>query len=106
MQVAVPDFPTPDLAAPDVTDLGSAAPRPATGRHARPDDDAAETWWVEPASPPLTWISQPTTTPAEFVERQLLVDRELSSVDLSFPFSASLADSLHDELFTHRAVRS
>ena len=44
--------------------------------------------------------------PAEFVERQQLVDRGLSSVDLSFPFTASLADSLHDELFTHRAVRS
>ena len=100
------DVPALDLAAPDVAAPGSASPRPATGRHARPDADAAETWWVEPASPPLTWISQPTTAPAEFVERHLLVDRELSSVDLSFPFTASLADSLHDELFTHRAVRS
>jgi hypothetical protein len=105
-QVMAPDVPAPDLAAPDVTAPGSASPRPATGRHARPDADAAETWWVEPASPPLTWISQPTTAPAEFAERHLLVDRELSSVDLSFPFTASLADSLHDELFTHRAVRS
>ena len=105
-QVMAPDVPVLDLAAPDVTAPGSASPRPATGRHARPDADAAETWWVEPASPPRTWISQPTTAPAEFVERHLLVDRELSSVDLSFPFTASLADSLHDELFTHRAVRS
>lgn len=29
-----------------------------------------------------------------------------SSVDLVFPFASSLADSLHDELFTHRTVYS
>ena len=105
-QVPAPDAPVTDLFATDVTDPGTAPPRRATGRHARPDTDAVQTWWVGPASPPLTWISQPTTAPAEFVERQQLVDRGLSSVDLSFPFTASLADSLHDELFTHRAVRS
>ena len=105
-QVPAPDAPVTDLFATDVTDPGTAPPRRATGRHARPDTDAVQTWWVGPASPPLTWISQPTTAPDEFVERQLLVDRGLSSVDLSFPFTASLADRLHDELFTHRAVRS
>ena len=105
-QVQAPDVPVTALVATDVTDPGTAPPRRASGRHARPDADAGETWWVGPASPSLTWISQPTTAPAEFVERQQLVDRGLSSVDLSFPFTASLADSLHDELFTHRAVRS
>jgi hypothetical protein len=105
-QVPAPDVPVTALVATDVTDPGTAPPRRASGRHARPDADAGETWWVGPASPSLTWISQPTTAPTEFVERQQLVDRGLSSVDLSFPFTASLADSLHDELFTHRAVRS
>lgn len=31
-------------------------------------------------------------------------DRRPSSVDLAFPFSSSLAASLHDELFTHRGA--
>ena len=32
------------------------------------------------------------------------VRREMSSVDLIFPYSSTLAASLHDELFTHRSV--
>ena len=51
-----------------------------TGRHALPD---------------------PVQDSAPVVVRD---DRRLSSVDLAFPFTSSLAASLHDELFTHRSV--
>jgi hypothetical protein len=85
--------------------------RHSTGRHARPEADPGETSWSAPdlpASPLLTWTSQPATTanPGQSDDRALSVDRALSLVDLSFPFTASLADSLHDELFTHRTITS
>ena len=35
-----------------------------------------------------------------------VIGRRQSSVDLAFPFSSTLAASLHDELFTHRSVSS
>lgn len=76
----VPDGTMLPLAA-DSADLVESVPRPV-GRHAHPDD-------LAPA-----------------VDREPPADRELSSVDLSFPFTASLADCLHDELFTHRTVWS
>lgn len=53
-----------------------------SGRHARPEDD-------------------PIGVGGHHRED---LDRGLTSVDLVFPSSASLAASLHDELFTHRTV--
>jgi len=72
------------------TDLQSQAPRPVApamepqqraGRHSLPEP-------VEIVVPADTYTE----------------DRRLSSVDLVFPFTSSLAASLHDELFTHRGV--
>ena len=77
----------------EVFDVGSGArarttpselmrdqPEQPSGRHALPD---------------------PVQDSAPVVVRD---DRRLSSVDLAFPFTSSLAASLHDELFTHRSV--
>lgn len=91
--------------------------RPA-GRHARPDAD-------EPALAPVPegFGSRRIPGPPEVVEAPAVADppleankfegeqlaarqgeRPLPSVDLVYPFSPSLAASLHDELFTHRSV--
>ena len=64
----------------DTAELRRDQPEQPTGRHALPD---------------------PVQDSAPVVVRD---DRRLSSVDLAFPFTSSLAASLHDELFTHRSV--
>jgi hypothetical protein len=63
-----------------LVELVGETPEQPSGRHARPD---------------------PVADNAPVVLRD---DRRLSSVDLAFPFTSSLAASLHDELFTHRSV--
>lgn len=64
----------------DTVELMRDEPQQPSGRHALPE---------------------PVEDSAPVVVRD---DRRLSSVDLAFPFTSSLAASLHDELFTHRSV--
>jgi hypothetical protein len=90
---------------------GRAESHRPSGRHARPETDWGEGNSPDPASaasPRLLVTPQPITAiePDEIFDRAPSVDRALSTVDLAFPFTASLADSLHDELFTHRTVWS
>lgn len=70
----------------DLIALVGEDPELSAGRHALPEP-------VE-LTPPAQY-----SAPAANV-----VDRRASSADLVFPFTSSLAASLHDELFTHRSV--
>jgi hypothetical protein len=80
------------------------------GRHARRDPDPGNGSTLENPAPLLVMVTAQAAGAAsemgEPVDRVVSGERELSSVDLSFPYTASLADSLHDELFTHRTVWS
>jgi hypothetical protein len=89
----------------DTLVLRSAPPR--LGRHAVPDertaDDAEWDVVIDPAAvDPADWIARRVPDRAE----QGKTNRSLTSVDLTFPFSSSLAACLHDELFTHRSRSS
>ncbi len=96
------------LPATDSAGRGDAV-RPA-GRHARPDPDRGDRRSTRDS--PSSLLVLTSQDPGAAIEsgdpgrQQGSGDWELSSVDLSFPFTASLADSLHDELFTHRTVWS
>lgn len=72
--------------------------RDPTGRHARPDP--ADDWpdWASPL-PHLRESADRLTAGDDSADHTA---RRLTSVDMAFPCTASLADSLHDELFTHR----
>lgn len=66
-------------------------------------DDTAELMRDEPVQPSGRHaLPEPVEDSAPVVV--VRDDRRLSSVDLAFPFTSSLAASLHDELFTHRSV--
>jgi hypothetical protein len=71
------------------------APAEDSGRTAGAPELAAAT--PEPTAAAFEWSD------ADRVEE---LDRSLTSVDLTFPFSSSLAACLHDELFTHRTRSS
>ena len=108
------------------TTVGTTLVQPAAaalaprGRHARPEpepaaDQLADTGRHGPLSvlEVLHASSPARPSPFESLARFAFDDRdadpdprstlELSSVDLVFPYSSSLAASLHDELFTHRS---
>ncbi len=50
--------------------------------------------------------NHPTGTAGDRVPVLAAAERRPAAVELSFPFSSTLAASLHDELFTHRTVSS
>lgn len=81
--------------------------RPA-GRHARPDADEHALAPVPEGFGPHRFPGRPAVVAVPAVADPPLEGRPggrpLSSVDLVYPFTSSLAASLHDELFTHRSV--
>jgi hypothetical protein len=80
--------------------------RPRRGRHALPDTEDGSAVGAGAQFGALSAIQvlpAPRTKPRTLGDWSVApTERQLSSVDLVFPFTSSLAASLQDELFTHR----
>jgi hypothetical protein len=84
------------------------------GRHARPEDDTGDGLGEDATRrmPPVRAMATATVGAASIGAASIGAaggsvqgfGRGLSTADLVFPSRASLAASLHDELFTHRTV--
>jgi hypothetical protein len=87
-----------DVQAPTESEQFPAAGSPAL-QPPQVDDD-----WPDLASLGLGDTAWPAELPVDDAASR--TGQYPAAVDLVFPFTSSLADSLHDELFTHRSVYS